>query len=319
MTGAPARPLARCSAAWNRFFHAPLDLRVCAFVRIAYAVLVLIWLAILLPHLTQWYGNDGLLPLVAARKVLPPYQWSLLEWLPQDDFALYAAYTAAIVQTLLLLVGCFSRLNAACVFVWVFSFANRNYLILDSEDAAFRLVGFFLILMPCGACWSVDSWLRTRGGLPAGPGHVASPPRGPAWGLRLLQIQMCVIFLSAGLSKLEAPQWRDGTAMYYVSRLDDYFGRFPTPDFLWQTPWIVRGMTWGVIAIELVIPVVIWWRPARRWALAALLAFHMANEYAMYLFLFHWIMLVGWSAFLTGDDVDLVSRFLGRRRLAPAD
>jgi hypothetical protein len=124
---------------------------------------------------------------------------------------------------------------------------------------------------------------------------------------------MCVIFLSAACCKLQSPAWRDGTAIYYVARLDDYFGRFPTPDLLWQTPWIVALITWGTIAIELLVPLAIWWRPARLWALLAALLFHLANEYTMHLFLFHWIMLAGWASFLTGDDLALVRRLLGGR------
>lgn len=100
--------------------------------------------------------------------------------------------------------------------------------------------------------------------------------------------------------------------MYYVSHLTDYFGRFPTPDFFWQTPSVVRLITWGVIAAELLIPLLIWWRGARLWALAAALLFHLTSEYSMFLFLFHWIMLVGWASFLTGDDLDAIARLVGR-------
>jgi hypothetical protein len=298
---------ARLAAAWNGFFHVPLDLRVCALVRISYAALVLIWLAILYPDLAAWFSEEGVLPLTVAKKVMPGGAWTVLALLPRGDVWLTSAWVIAVVQALLLLVGFGSRLNAAGVFVWVVSFAHRNGLILDSEDTVFRLIGFYLILIPCGACWSVDAWLRSRHAPRAVPSDgTRSVP--PTWGLRLLQIQMCVIFLSAALCKLQSAAWRDGTAMYYVARLDDYFGRFPTPDVLWDTSWIVGLITWGTIIVELIVPLAIWWRPARLAALAAALAFHLVNEYTMHLFLFHWIMLVGWMSFLTGDDLNAITR-----------
>ena len=302
----------RLAAAWNGFFHGPLDLRVCALVRIAYAALVLIWLAVFYPDLARWFSEDGVFPLIVARKATPGGAWTVLALLPPGSFWLTAAWAMAFVQALLLLVGFGSRLNAAAVFVWVVSFANRNALILDAEDTVFRLIGFYLILMPCGACWSVDGWIRSRN---TGPNGTRSVPAtvAPAWGLRLLQIQMCVIFLSAALCKLQSAAWRDGTAMYYVARLDDYFGRFPTPDVLWQTPWIVALITWGTIAVEFAIPLAIWWPRARRWALVAALLFHLANEYTMHLFLFHWIMLAGWASFLCGDDLDAIGRWCSQR------
>ena len=60
--------------------------------------------------------------------------------------------------------------------------------------------------------------------------------------------------------------------------------------------------TWSVIAVELAVPIFIWFRETRRLCLAGLLLFHLANEWTMNLFFFHWIMLVGWISFLTPDD-----------------
>jgi hypothetical protein len=302
---------------WNDFFHAPLDLRICALVRIGYAALVLVWLAVLYPDLAAFFTDDGLLPLNAAGGLMPGGAWSVLAWLPQDAVWVGAAYGMAVAHALFLLVGLASRINAAAVFVWIVSFCNRNPLIMDGEDAVFRLIGFYLLVMPCGACWSLDAWLaRWRMERQEGDAFRSSQSarKGSAWGLRLLQVQMCVIFLSAAICKLQQPEWRDGTAMYYTSRLSDYFGRFPTPDFLWQSPELVALLTWSVIAVELVIPLAIWWRPAR---LPALAAFHLANEYAMHLFLFHWIMLVGWASFLTGRDLEWMGCLFRARRNGP--
>ncbi|MEX2026767.1 MAG: HTTM domain-containing protein, partial [Pirellulaceae bacterium] len=209
------RTCARLVAAWNGFFHADLDLRSCALIRIGYAALVLVWLAVLYPDLSTWYGPDGILPPSAAEKTMPGGAWTLLALFPQSDAWLKVAYAMAIVHALLLLVGFASRLNAAALFVWVVSFCHRNAVILDAEDTLFRLAGFFLILMPAGARWTVDGWLFPSRIADCGlrtDGDDTIRNRGPAWALRILQIQMCVIFLSAGLSKLLSPAWQDGTA-----------------------------------------------------------------------------------------------------------
>ena len=67
-------------------------------------------------------------------------------------------------------------------------------------------------------------------------------------------------------------------------------------------------MTWSVIAVELIAPWFLWFRETRRWALLVIVLFHLSNEYSMFLFLFHWIMLVGWSTFLTSEDISFFSR-----------
>ena len=289
----------RVSRCWHEFFHADVDARTIALVRIAYAAALLLNIGNWYPELSTWFGERGVLPLEIARKIDDPDAWTLFQWLPQSEQALQICYAVFVVQAVCLLLGLFTRTSAACVFIWLVSFQNRNALILDGEDTVFRLIGFFLILMPSGTAWSLDSLLR-RGVLRTPP-VASSAPLAPAWGLRLLQIQVALIFFSAALCKMQGEAWIDGTALYYVARVDE-FGKFPLPPGLFTTPWLVRVMTWSVIAVELMVPLLVWFRETRRSALLIALAFHLANEYTMHLFLFHWIMLAGWLAFVLPED-----------------
>jgi uncharacterized membrane protein YphA (DoxX/SURF4 family) len=215
------------------------------------------------------------------------------------------------LQTVCLLVGFASRFSAASVFVWLVSFQNRNQMLLDGEDDVLRLLSFFMIFMPLAEVWSVDAWLRGRGEVVrAGKKAVDHPypSNSSPWALRMLQYVMATMMLATGLWKLAGEPWRDGTALYYVARIDDLFGRFPVPHYLFDTPWTVRAMTWSVLYVELAIPFLIWIPQARRFSLLVLLAFHLSNEWAMHLFLFHWIMLCGWMSFLKREDLDAVAR-----------
>lgn len=288
--------------AWNSFFHAPADPRVGALVRIVYAGLLLTNLAMWARDLEAWFGESGVLPLEISRLVADRWSVTIFQILPTENWVLWACYLIFVAQAFLMLIGFCSRINAACVFVWLVSFQQRNMLIWDGEDTVFRLLGFFLIFAPINETWSIDCWLWPRG---------EDEPPPSQWGLRMLQIQMCLIYFSAAYMKLYGGPWLDGTALYYVSRLDDYFGRFPAPNFLWENPWAVRLGTWSVIAAELLVPIFIWFREARLWSLAAVLFFHLGCDWTMHLFLFHWIMLCGWLAFLTGDDLDWIAARVG--------
>jgi HTTM domain len=308
---------------WNEFFHQPCDGRVCAAVRIAYATLVLIHLAVLYPDLDYFFSDRGVLPLEKAPELVSPYAWSLLARLPSTSPTVHVCFWIAVAHAVAVLVGAWPRMNALFLFLWIVSFQNRNNMINDGQDTVMRLIGFFMIWLPSGQCWSVNAlvrrWLHQPEAQARGPAavdlttpehsrHVACAV--PGWGLRLLQIQMAAILLSTGLVKLSGDSWLNGTALYYVSRLDDHFGRFTTPAWVFDSPWIVALMTWGVLVVELAAPLLIWFRETRRACLAALVAFHLANEWTMNLFLFHWLMLCGWMAFLSPDDF----RWLWRRR-----
>jgi uncharacterized membrane protein YphA (DoxX/SURF4 family) len=303
LDAAPKSPWQAFAAQWNRFFHGRIDARRMALVRISYALLMLVWLAILYPDLDIWFGPAGLVPMDAYEQARQPQQWSVLRWLPNDphDAAtwLRAIFWLNIASVLMLAIGLFTRVNALIVFVMLVSWQNRCPLIWDGEDPLFRLFGFYLLLMPSGRAWSLDRRLF----------GAASDvcPLAPAWPLRLMQLNVSLVFVAAGMSKLGGDDWVDGVALSHVGQLDELFGRFPVPHVLFETPLLVRLMTWSVIAVELLAPLLLWFRETRRGALLVILLFHLSNEYAMYLFLFHWIMLVGWSTFLTSEDISFFS------------
>jgi len=288
---AAARGFAR---AWNGFFHTPVDARIFAWLRIGWALMVLINAVCWYPDLEKWFAESGVLPSDAVYLLQTRERWSILMWLPGTLQVVQICYWIFIAQILMLLVGAWSRFNAVCVLAWLISFQHRNPIICDSEDIVSRLIGWYVVLMPTNLAWSIDAWRRR----PA----LEKPVMAPAWGLRLLQLQMTAIFLGAAWQKLGGDAWRDGTAMFYVSQLDDYFGRMPTPDWFHETPWIMRGMTWSSIAIELLVPIGIWFRQTRVPMLLLALAFHLSTDLLMHLFLFHWLMLVGWSAFVLPED-----------------
>lgn len=296
---------------WQAFFHEPIDARIPALVRIAYALVLLVNVAVWLPDLTMLFGEHGLLPREIVRKISDPNAWSLLAWLPSDDRTLYVCYGIFVAQVVCLLLGLATRFSSVSVFVWLVSFQVRNPIILDGEDTVFRLIAFFLMLMPAGAVWSLDARLRERfwpaasALAPSAKSPAKLLDRSPrlvsAWGLRLLQFQIALVFFSAAICKLQGQTWLDGTALYYVARLDE-FSKFPTPGWVFESPSIVALLTWSVVLVELAAPLLIWFRETRRWMLLLVVLFHAANEYSMHLFLFHWIMLVGWASFLLPAD-----------------
>src|SRR6476660_1659351 len=146
---------------WHEFFHRPCDARVCAAIRIVYSSLVLIHLAVLYPDLDMWFGARGVLPQENAREAVSPYACSIFNILPSDSTVLHTCFWVAGAHAAALLLGFLPRLNALLLFVWIVSFQYRNNLINDGEDTVMRMLGFFLIWLPSGRCWSLNA-LITR-------------------------------------------------------------------------------------------------------------------------------------------------------------
>jgi hypothetical protein len=282
------------AAAWNSLFFAAREPELASVLRIGYGVLLLINLAVWLPDVALWFSDDGLLPIGAARAIADEDAPTLLglvsaAWWPWVCFALLACHAV------LLTVGWHTRVQAIAVLIWLTSFQDRNIAIIDGEDTLFRLFAFYLALCPAGWAFSLDARRRARrAALASGSAPIDAPV---PWGLRLFQIQMSVIYLSSAIEKSLGQDWISGTALYYVARLDDSFGKFPIPAIVFDQLWLVRLMTWGVLALEWLLPVLLWNRRTRRAALIVGVVFHLAIDYTMNLFLFHWIMILGLLSF----------------------
>jgi hypothetical protein len=272
-------------------------------VRIGYAAVLLFGLLAGLSQTRVWFGETGALPYEAWRTLPARNDWTLFTLLPKTDATAWVCYGLWIAQTALLLVGVLPRFQAVWVYVWLLSFQRRNPLILDAEDGVLRVLGFLVMLMPLGYTLSGHAWRR---------GALCPRVARPLWALRLVQLEACLAFAGSALSKLQSADWLDGDAMYYVSRLDDLFGRFPTPAFLWESRWVLALLGWAVIAIEAAVPILVWFRETRWPALAAAAALHLATDYSMNLYMFHWIMLVAWSSFIRGEEWRSLGSWIGR-------
>lgn len=288
----PARPAPRrgFAAAWNDLFFAARDPRLASVLRIGYGALLLINLAVLAPDLGLWFSDAGLLPAADAREIIDEHAITVLGWVGAAWWP-WLCYGVVVAAAALLTVGWHTRVQAVIVLIGLTSLQNRNYAIVDGEDTLFRLFAFYLALCPAGWAYSLDARRRRRR-----LGAEQTDPPVP-WGLRLFQIQISVVYLSSAIEKTLGHDWTAGTALYYVSRLDDAFGKFPLPGFVFETLWLTRLLSWSVLALEWTLPVLLWLPRTRRIAIAVAIVFHLAIEYSMNLFLFHWLMILGVLSF----------------------
>ena len=295
--------LRAAAQAWNRFFFTPTDLARCGVFRIVYATLLLVNVLVWWPDLEMWFGETGAIDFAASRTVIDGDTLTLFAWLPKTRGVLYGAYALLILHTVLLLVGWKTRLQAVGVFLWFTSFQHRNLLIFDGEDYLFRILAFLLIFLPAGHYLSVDCRRGALSKLSDRDRRVV-----PIWPLRLAQIQVTLVYVSTVWEKFRSEDWLGGQAFYYVSRLDDVFGKFPLPDLLLESMFIMKLLTWIVLVIECVIPVGLWFKETRRFAIGLAVFFHLAIEYSMNLFLFQGLMLACLILFMDGSLLKRVAR-----------
>lgn len=290
MTSIVKRGLSAFDTAFDRFLFASCQPVIGSMLRIAIGILLCIYAYNWWLDGTHWFSDAGVLRGTTSSKLLNGEFKSLLVLLPQTPAVIQTGLLLLMTQSVLLLLGVWSRFQAACVFVLLTSFQHRNVLIVDGQDTVMRWFVFIMIFLPLDHRWSLARAIR---GIPS------LATQADAWALRLLQVEMTAIYFSSAFTKVAGHTWRDGTALFYVARSDDVFGRFWLPDALFESPGIVKLCTWTVLAVEIFIPFGLWIPRLRPVALMMAIALHLAIEYSMNLFLFEWLMIAGLISFVT--------------------
>ncbi len=284
----------------DRFLFQGCSPQIVPWLRIGFAVLVIINTLVWLRDATILFTDSGVLKTATAIDLNKHERYSILFSLPSTPAVVNACLVILLVQSSLLLLGVWSRFQMACIFVWIVSFQYRNPLICDGEDTLFRCFAFFMIFLPLDCGWSLTRrWYQWRGF------ELAKATMADAWALRFIQIQMTIIYCSATWYKLLGSTWQDGTALYYVSHMTDHFGRFPALTGLFDQLWFVKAMTWSVIAIEGLLPILLWWPRTRVFGILLGIALHLGIELTMHLFLFQWIMILGLCSFYPSSRLSL--------------
>jgi hypothetical protein len=129
---------------------------------------------------------------------------------------------------------------------------------------------------------------------------------------------MCVIYLFAGLSKLQGPSWWSGEAMWRAFANLEY----QSLDMTWLAwhPWLVNIMTHLSVVWEIAFCVLIWKRHWRPVMLAGAVVLHVGIGMCLGMWTFGLIMLVGCASFLPNEGVkEFISKLLALRGAGKTD
>lgn len=275
---------------WNRFWFLPVPSSTLAVVRIAYGAVLLAWAVSLAWDLPAFFSSSGLVP----ERSVTPWTWTLLDS-EISDTGLAVLLVALIVAAGSLLVGLHPRAAALVAFVLLVSFQRRNPLISNSGDVLLRVFGFYLMFAPTGAALSLDRWRQDRANF------WKFPPVAP-WVLRLMQVQLCAVYLFSVWEKAQGDRWNEGTAISYALRIDDLV-RVPAPGWILESLPIINLMTYGTMALELILVFLVWNHRARPWVLMLGVLMHLSIEATMQIGFFSSVMLVGYLAFIPADTM----------------
>ena len=197
------------------------------------------------------------------------------------------------VVVLALLGGCialgYRHRLAAALFVIGFAYAELIDAALYLNHYWFvTLAGLLLVLLPVHHRWSLD----------ARQGRVQPArfvPAGVVWALRA---QLAVVYLFAGLAKLNG-DWlfrAQPMRLWLADRT-----HIPIVGRLLDEPLLAYAASWAGAFFDLTIVGWLLWRRSRPWAYAAAVGFHLITGALFQIGVFPWVMIVGTLEFFAPD------------------
>lgn len=256
------------------------------------------------PYRRFLWGPDGVLPHTSY--VETQLSFSLFQL---NDSLLYleVLYTLAILVGILLVIGWRTRLIVPLHWLIVWSFQERNPLLPDGGDNIMRIVLLFLAFTDCGACFSFDSLRKGRAHPAVAVLHNV--------GVLLVIGQLCFVYMSTGLYKAMGEVWQNGTALYYILRVDEF--SWPgMAERIYTHPALVVLGTYGTVLFEVLFSPSLFNRWTRYAMVAAGFAFHLGITFFMGLVTFGWSMLSIYPLLFTDEEYAALSawaRRLGER------
>ncbi|MGH2452989.1 MAG: DCC1-like thiol-disulfide oxidoreductase family protein [bacterium] len=285
--------------------------------RISLGIWGLYYLILHWPVRSALYGSASAWPVERmAETTLPANVFRLAT----SDFSLDVLYFVAIVVAATFALGWHARVTGAMYWLIIWSIHERNPLVADGGDNIMRIVLLFLVLVNTSAFVSLDA-LRRRRSLPRGTARGTARVRAflaPTiavvhnFGVLLILGQLCLLYISTGLYKVMGELWQNGTAVYYILRVDEY--SWPgVAEFFYRNPYVIVGATYGTVLFELLFAPAMLNRFTRHLVLTAGVGFHVSIAFIMGLITFGWSMLSYYPLFVTDREYDSLVRRVNER------
>jgi hypothetical protein len=129
----------------------------------------------------------------------------------------------------------------------------------------------------------------------------------------LVMAQLCVIYVSSALWKLQGTMWESGEAIYYPLRLEQFALVPGLNDVVWQvTPAVYIG-SWLSVYMQLLFPVALLFRWPRRVGWVIITGMHASIAIFLSLPWFSLVMILGDLIFIRDSTWRRVLDWLARR------
>ena len=193
---------------------------------------------------------------IADLYINPSYHFSYLGfgWVqPWPGCGMYVHFAALGLLSVCVVVGYRYRLSVILFtlgFAYVELIDKTTYL---NHYYLMTLLGLLMVFLPLHHTASVDAWRNPT----------VRRAENPQWVLWILRLQLAIVYVFAGIAKLN-PDWllNAQPLRIWLYRHDDFTLIGP----LLQEMWVASAMSWGAAFFDLTIAAWLLWHRSRPWA-----------------------------------------------------
>jgi predicted DCC family thiol-disulfide oxidoreductase YuxK len=305
---------AKLSEVWWQIWFQPSATAPLELARIGIGAALFCHYALATPYLSDFWGDTGWMPRkLLAEEYDSPLIQSLLFYFTAS-WQLVAFFSLFLACCLALLLGWRTRYVKWIVLIGQISFDHRNPIFFYGVDKILAGLLLILCLAPIGRALSLDRVREIRAAKRADLTATVPLFRSEWTGacIRLMQIQMAVLFFYSAISKTGGEDWRGGDAVWTVFTTDEHYQPLVL-SVLASQYWLVNVATYGTVFIEIAYTFLIWQRLTRPWLLAGALFLHSQFAVLMGLFYFSFVMMMGHMSFVRPEWLHRLGAWWKRR------
>jgi hypothetical protein len=291
----------------NRYFwFGQIDSRAISVFRILFGLQLLKDALYHVPLARIFYSDAGIFPRDVLLEMARPTHFSLLESFGHDWMVMlfFGAWIGILVC---LIFGYRTRAMTILNFLFILSIHERNIFVLNGADTVMRVLSFWIIFLPLGQHFSIDQWRN-----PTQSRTAFSFP------LRIIQLQIALVYLMTGILKLPGDLWQSGDALFYTLQLER-LTHFTGDIFLELSPLLLlQILTHFALIAELLFLFLVFapiFQPRlKAIALISVVMLHLGIGVLMSVPNFSIVMIISYLLFFPAEWVDYLARRFHRLR-----
>jgi hypothetical protein len=290
---------------WSWFWFRPISAKGTGVMRILIGLIFVMTTLDVFPDLDVLVGPEGIFHDSSAKRGMRLARWTYFDRIDTLG-GMQLAHGLALLVNILFMLGFKSRTMGFLSVIAHAALYQRNSWFMNGGDRLVREFGFYLCLVPCGASYSIDVWLKNRKRLKLGHG-LDLHPKIPIFAIRLIQIQIAFVYFISGAEKWGSGSWQRGSALYYSLSTDNYV----------RSDWLVSPLLDGRFGYEILkvgtyltlywecfFWLLVLWRPTRWLAIIIGFAMHAGIHLTLMVAFFSGISMWAYLAFLPYNWVE---------------